>query len=299
LGFVIWDFSLDLTFVAKLTNTKCPENSDVLMFHKRYTDMPNESDKSALSTPAELAELTSRYINQFCRQAAFPSTVNMRIDRHRNDLENSDVQFRPVQAELDNRQLTIHLYEEPLMGISPLSLQGLLDMELARCQLELEPALYRVNFNKDIRPLFYVSGSGLNLVRHLVAHLEAGLKNLIAAQLVMEIGHREPLLYFCYHKIRPSMAEKENYQRLVPYDWIRALFVANKLKEFLPVTFLAQRDSVAELESHWWNCHAHILPEDKRILKTLFDLSNQNPVKHFSATLVELFKLMKSQFLIR
>lgn len=266
---------------------------------KRYTAMPKESDKSTISTSAELAEITSCCIDQFCRQAAFPSTVEMRIDRHRDDIKNSDVQIRPVQAELDNRQLTINLHEKPLIGISALALQGLLDMELARCQLELEPALYRVNFNKEIRPLFNVSGSGLNLVRHLVAHLDAGLKNLIAAQLVMEIGHSEPLLYFCYHKIRPSMAEKENYQRLVPYDWIRAIFVANKLKEFSPVAFLAERDSAAELESHWWNCHAHILPEDKRILKNLFVLSSQNPVKHFSATLVELFKLMKSHFLIR
>ncbi|CAB1077431.1 hypothetical protein D1AOALGA4SA_5220 [Olavius algarvensis Delta 1 endosymbiont] len=253
---------------------------------------------SKITTPAELAELAGHYLAEFCRQSSFPSTVDIRIDRHRKDMENSAVQIRPVHAALKNQQLTIHLYEEPLMGISPLALQGLLDMELARCQLELEPALYRVNFKKQIRPLFSVSGSGLNLVRHLVVHLETGVKNLIAARLVMEIGHGEPLLYACYYEITPSVVEKENYQRLVPHDWIRAVFLAKKSREFSPMALLAERGPAAELESFWWHCHTYIVPEDKRILKTLFDLSKQNPVKHFSETLVEMFKLVRSQLLM-
>jgi len=257
------------------------------------------SDNKTISTPAELAELTTRFIDQFCRQSAFPSTVRIQVNRHPQDMEPDTPQARPVHSILANQQLAVHLYEEPLMGISPLALQGWLDMELARRQLELEPALYRINFDKEIRPLLYLSGSGLHMIRHLVVHLETSLKNLIAARLVIEIGHCVALLYSYFYRITPSIVEKENYQRLVPYDWIRAIFLCKKNRGFAPVALLAEQGAAAELESYWWSCHAYMLPEDKRFLKTLFSLANQNPIQHFSETLVEMFKFVKSQRLIR
>jgi hypothetical protein len=133
----------------------------------------------------------------------------------------------------------------------------------------------------------------------MVVHLETSLKNLIAAQIVIEIGDSRPLLYYYTYKISPSVEEMENYQRLFPHQWIRAIFLCKKNKGFTPVALLADKGIAAELESYWWNCHAFLSPEDKRFLKTLFSLSNQNPVKYFSETLVEMFKLVKSQFLIR
>ena len=184
------------------------------------------------------------------------------------------------------------------MGISPLALQGWLNMNLARRQLELEPSAYRINFERKIRPHFNIVGSGLHLVRHMVAHLENSLKNLIAAQIVIEVGNSRPLIFYYTHKISPSVEEMENYQRLFPHHWIRAIFLCKKTKEFTPVALLADRGTAAGLESYWWKCHAYISTQDKRFLKTLFSLSNQNPVKYFSENLVEMFKFVKSQLLI-
>jgi len=261
--------------------------------------MEKNLDKSAISTPSELAKLTTRFIDQFCSRMAFPSTVDIQVNRHPKYDDHRSPQASPVHASLENQKLTIHLCDEALMGIPPLALQGWLDMELARRQLELEPSTYRVNFNREIRPLFSMSGSSLHLVRHMVAHLETGLKNLIAAQMVIEIGNSRSLLYYYTYKTNPSVEEMENYQRLFPHQWIRAIFLCNKNKGFTPVALLADIGIAAELESYWWNCHAFLPPEDKRFLKTLFSLSNQNPVKHFSKTLVEMFKFVKSQLLIR
>ena len=260
--------------------------------------MEKDLGKSTISTPAELAKLTTRFIDQFCSRMAFPSAVDIQIDRHPKGNDHRSSQVSPVHSSLENQKLTIHLCEEALMGISPLALQGWLDMELARRQLELEPSMYRVNFNKEIRPLLYTGGSGLHLVRHMVAHLETSLKNLIAAQMVIEIGNSRPLLYYYTYKISPSVEEKENYQRLFPHHWIRAIFLCKKNKGFTPVALLADKGIAAELESYWWDCHAYIAPEDKRFLKTIFRLSNQNPVKYFSETLVEMFKFVSSQLLI-
>ena len=260
--------------------------------------MEKNLDNSAISSLSELAELTARFIDQFCSRMAFPSTVDIRVDRHQKNNNQRSSHVSPVYARLENQKVTIYLRDEALLGIPQLALQGWLDMELARRQLELEPTTYRVNFDKEIRPLFYTGGSGLHLVRHMVVHLETSLKNLIAAQMVIEIGNGRPLLYYYTYKINPSIEETENYQRLFPHHWIRAIFLCKKNKGFAPVALLADKGIAAELESYWWDCHAYISPEDKRFLKTIFRLSNQNPVKHFSETLVEMFKFVKSQLLI-
>jgi hypothetical protein len=258
-----------------------------------------DSDKKTISTPSELADLTNRFVEQFCRQLAFPSTVDIRVERHQTVPGHNSSQVSTLNTTLKHQKLTLHLSEKELMGIMPLTLQGWLDMELARRQLELEPGMYRINFDREIRPLVTVAGAGVQLVRHLVMHLENSLKNLIAAHLVIEIGHSQPLLHALHHSINPSIAEKEDYQRLIPYHWIRALFLCNINKRFSPVALLADKGLGADLESYWWSCHAHILPEDKDVLKTLFRLSNQNPVKHFSETLVKMFKFVNARFLIR
>lgn len=261
--------------------------------------MEKDWGSSTISSPAQLAEHTRRFIDQFCKQVAFPSAVEIRVDRHCKENPSRPWQSSSLRASLENQKLTIHMCEASLMGISPLALQGWLDMELARCHMELEAALYRVNFNEKIRPHFYMAGSGLHMVRHLVAHLETGLKNLIAAQLVIEIGNGRALWHSYYHQISPSVADRENYQRVFPYHWMRALFLCNKNRGYTPVALLANKGIAAELESYWWNCHAYLASEDQRFLRTLFSLSNQNPVKHFSETLVEMFKFVKTQLLIR
>ena len=261
--------------------------------------MGTDLDNSTISTPAELAELAARFVDQFCSQMAFPSAMDIHIDRHPHDHINRSPQPSPLYTTLQHRKLTIHLNEKDLMGLSPLALQGWLGMELARCQLALEPLLYRINFNNDIRPLFSTAGSGTHLVRHIVAHLETGLKNLIAAQIVIDMGNGTPLLYYYTYKISPSIEEKQNYQRLFPHHWIRAIFLCKKNKGFAPVALMADKGIAAELVENWWKCHAYMTSEDKYFLETLFHLSNQNPVKHFSETVVEMFKLVKSQLLLQ
>ncbi|MGD1975151.1 MAG: hypothetical protein PVG73_13890, partial [Desulfobacterales bacterium] len=106
------------------------------------------------------------------------------------------------------------------------------------------------------------------------------------------------LLHYYTYRISPSAEEKENYQRLFPHQWIRAIFLCRKNKRFGPVALLADKGIAVELASYWWNCHAYISQEDKRFLETLFSLANQNPVKQFSDNLVDMFKFVKSQLFI-
>ena len=153
--------------------------------------MVKDLDNSIISTPSELAEFTTSFIEQFCSRMAFPSAWEILVNRHPKDDINRSPFAAPLYTTLENQRLTIHLYEKDLMGISPLALQGWLDMELARRHLQLETSVYRVNFDKEIRPLINISGSGLQMVRHMVAHLETGLRNLIAAEMIINLRSHE------------------------------------------------------------------------------------------------------------
>jgi hypothetical protein len=256
-------------------------------------------DQTPINSPAELAKLTDKFIDKFCSQIAFPPTLKILVERHTTDGNDCLLHNGPIYAKLEHQNLTIHLFEKALLGISSPALQGCLDMALALQQLELEPERYGFNFQKQFRPLFYISGSGLHMVRQIVAHLEAGLKNLIAAQMAIEIGHGKPLFYFYYHKINPSVEKKENYQRLLAHQWIRAIFLCNINKEFIPTALLNQTGIAPELESYWWSCHNYLSPEDARLLKALFIRSNQNPLKRFRETLLALFKMVNSHLLTK
>ncbi len=239
------------------------------------------------------------FIDQFCSQVAFPSEIDIQVADHPKEMDPRSSLISPLYATLDSQKLTIYLYPNALMGISPMALQGWLDMELARCQLALEPSMFRVNFDKKIRTIFNVSGSGHHIVRHMVAHLENSVKNLIAAQIVIDVGNSSPLLYYCYHKISPSIEDLNNYERLFPHQWVRAIFLCKKNKDYMPVAVLADSGISNELESYWWKCHRYLSTEDRQFLIALFKIAKQNPVKYFSDTMVEMFKLVKSQFLIQ
>ena len=260
--------------------------------------MKSDLDLSPISTPSQLKEMTADFIDQFCGQMAFPSGIDIQIADHPKEMDPPSSLINPLQVTLDTQKLRIYLYPEALIGISPLALQGWLDMELARCQLALEPSMYRVNFDKKIRTIFNVSGSGHHIVRHMVAHLENSLKNLIAAQIVIEIGNSSPLLHYCYHRINPSIEDGTNYERLFPHQWVRAIFLCKKNKDYMPVAALADSGLANELESYWWKCHRYLSTGDRQFLKALFNTAKQNPVKYFSDTMVEMFRLVTSQFLI-
>jgi hypothetical protein len=238
------------------------------------------------------------YIDQFCSKMAFPSEIDIQVADHSKEMDPRSSLVSPLHSTLDTQKLTIHLYKKALIGISPMALQGWLNMELARCQLVLEPSMYRINFDKKIRTIFNISGSGHHVVRHMVAHLENSLKNLIAAQIVIEIGNSSPLLHYCYHRINPSIEDGIDYERLFPHQWVRAIFLCKKNKDYMPVAVLADSGIANELESYWWQCHRYLSTEDRQFLKALFKIAKHNPVKYFSDTMVEMFTLVTSQFLI-
>lgn len=203
----------------------------------------------------------------------------------------------PIFSQMHDNRLTIHLCEEDLFGIPQLALQGWLDLELSGWMVKRQPELYRFNFRKEILPLFTVSGSAVQFIRHLVAHLEAGLQRFLATRMIIDLGHELPQLYYYFLKINRSPSDRECYRRMVPHHWVRADFLCKKFKVYLCVALLADQGFSIALKSYWWDCHTYVLPQDRALLEKLVAVPSLHAERSYSYQLVQIFAAVKRQLL--
>ncbi len=131
----------------------------------------------------ELQKYSRHFVNEFLREVEIYPPIVIDISfypshaAYQTEIKMSHL--GPVYSERQDNCLTIHVCEEALMGIPLLALKGWLDQELTCCLLKLQPEFYQFNFNKQILPLVPVSGSAVNLLRHMVEHLKYGLNRFI------------------------------------------------------------------------------------------------------------------------
>ena len=260
---------------------------------------------SRATTSGELRKWSQHFVNEFLKTTElypslvvnlsfYPTQAVYQTERKRSCLG-------PVHSEKQGNYLTIHLCEEGLKDIPLLALQGWLDQELTCYLLKLQSELYRFNFSKQILSRFPVSGSAVNLIRHVIEHLGLGLKRYIMTTMIIDLGHGFPQVYFYFFNINPSLEEKENYQRIIPHNWIRALFLCEKLKEFMSISLLADRNIgfSRDLKSYWWNYNEYLLLEDRSLLEKLSAIPNQYIKESFSYKLVEMFRKVQSHLFSR
>lgn len=178
----------------------------------------------------------------------------------------------PVISRQEGERTLVHLYGPGLMDIPIPALQGWIDLELAAVSLS-RLKTFKFNFNREIMPLMNVSGGAKQLIRYLVFNLESLVKRIQAVQLLLDMDHGLPLCAYYYIIISPSSDDMENYENLAPHRWTKAIFICKKCKEYNALIFLAQKGIFAELETYWWACHNYILPEDRRLMEELADIS--------------------------
>ncbi|PQP34600.1 hypothetical protein C6A37_06945 [Desulfobacteraceae bacterium SEEP-SAG9] len=174
----------------------------------------------------------------------------------------------PILSEKQENGCTIHLCEECLKDIPSMVLQGWLEQELTFCRQQRHEEFY-CNFRLNILPLFPVVGLAENHIRELVHHLESGLRRYRATNKILDLGMGANQVYLYFFKLNPADLPEERYQETVPFAWTRALFLAKKLREFMPIALLARRNIgfSRDLESSWWKYHEYLLPEDKTLRK--------------------------------
>jgi hypothetical protein len=265
--------------------------------------MPLPFDLSVTVSSVEvLSQLASRFIGEFEKRLSpdRPLDVDLVLHETRSGFTDPPTGCsRPmVLAKQEGTRTILHLCGPDLVGIPVSAFQGGLDLALAAVVLGRRKDEFQFNFRREILPLMNVSGTAKQVIRYLVFHLEAVVKQHKAVELVLDMAHGLPLCAYYYTLISPSNEDRENYGNLVPHHWTRAIFISKQCKEHTAVVFLAQQGIFAELEAYWWACHDYILPEDKRLMKELGRISNKTNPMGFSKRVVALFETIKSNLLM-
>jgi len=178
---------------------------------------------------------------------------------------------------------SLHLRACELVGRPSSVMEGGLALELAGMVLQNQPNRFRINFEREILPMFNVSGSAVQFFRRLVMHLETGLKRFAAAQLVIENGYGGHLFYYYYHTFQPSEEDRQHYHQLVPRRWMRAMYLAQKNAVWMPLTLLDEMGIASGLRELWRRCHDYLRPEDHQLLVELADIPRRMSDKSFAA----------------
>ncbi|MCG6881398.1 MAG: hypothetical protein LJE96_19920 [Deltaproteobacteria bacterium] len=265
--------------------------------------MPHPFDlNSTVSSMEELSSLVSRFVTEFETGLSLkhPLNVDLLLHQRRSGLADKHIDpSRPVVVtEQDGAETVLHLHESDLVGMPVSALQGGLYLELAAVVLGRQIEEFQFNFEKEILPLFNISGTALQVIRYLVFHLETIVKRVRAAQLVLDMDHGPPLCSYYYFTTSPSREESDSYEKLVPHDWTRAIFISKKCRMHAAITLLARQGIFAGLDVYWWACHDYFLPEDRRLMEELAEIAARFNQIGFSEQVVALFKTVKSALLV-
>jgi hypothetical protein len=98
----------------------------------------------------------------------------------------------------------------------------------------------------------------------------------------------------------PSSEDRDNYHRIIPHHWIRASFLCEKVREFVSISLLADRNIVfsRELKSVWWKHHGYLTDKDRILLEELAIVPDKYSDASYSVKLIEMFRKLQNYFFV-
>lgn len=258
-------------------------------------------NSSIISTRADLLHYASLYIEEFrnCSAGTLLPKIALSLQREtidRSFKRNLFEDRRPGILE-HNQQLVLNLCVEKLLGMPPRAFQGWLDLEIFSFVIKKQPELCRFNFQKDILPLFNVSGSAAQFIRYLIHQLDLGLRQAMATEMVLNVGHGLALVYYYYYSVAPAEVDKKNYRRFLPHLWLKAIYLSKKFGDFTSVYLLSRSGTNSAVKQYWWRCYDHITSDDRTLLESMASASDRYSEKPFAFRLIEMCKLIKTSLL--
>ncbi len=215
-------------------------------------------------------------------------------------METARVFRGPVYAERRGDRFTIHICEEDLKDIPYPALQGWMEFETMRCMQSLQPEYARINFKKHIFPLMPVTGLAENHLLELVRSIEAGLRKHLATRTLTHMGGGVQQAHFYFFRLNPMAEDHQVYEKALPHAWTKALFLCRKFRELVPIFWLAHKniEFSQNLASFWWKAHDYLTPEDRTFLEEFSSIPHGFVDAPYSHTVIELFKKVKSKYLV-
>jgi hypothetical protein len=263
--------------------------------------MSNIENASVITTSADLLNYASLYIEDIRNRSVGTYLPEIALSLHRGTIDrpfkrNVLEDRKPAILE-HNQNLILNLYAENLFGMPPLAFQGWLDLEIFSHVIQKQPELHRFNFQKDILPLFNVSGSAVQFMRYLIHKLELGLRQILAAEMILNAGHGLALVYYYYYCLTPAEEDKQDYRRFLPHLWLKAVYLSKKFGDFTSVCLLSRSGTNSALKQYWWRCHDHFTSSDRTLLENMVSTSYRYSEEPFAFRLVEICKLVKTNVL--
>jgi len=260
------------------------------------SDAPRIEDDQTLETHAR------DFIEAFSHRTGRPFQSRLKIEirppanRHAED---EDAAIRPpVVIRMPNNEPVLYLRADNLLGQPASVMEGGLAMELAGMVLQQQPDNFRLNFEREILPLFDTAGSAVQFLRRLVMHLETGLKRFKAAQLAIDAGYGAYLFYYFYHTLQPSDEDRRHYTHLTPHRWMRAMYLAQKNSVHMPLTLIDEMGTASGMREFWQSCHGYLMPEDVALLVELAEIPGRLADRSFAKQVAAMFKKIMVKLLI-
>lgn len=203
-----------------------------------------------------------------------------------------------LQVRAINGGLTLQLNPSVLREIPRISLKGWIEMEAAVFVISQSRYFKDFNFSTNILPLFPLSGSAVQFIRRIVSHLETVLKRVAATRMLMDLRRGDPQFYYHYYTIGSSATEAGDYRCMLPHQWTRALFLANKCKQYAPAALLDTSGMLPGIRSFWWEGHSFLNAEDRVTMEAMAEIATTDSAEQFSARVKELFRVVRTRLLI-
>jgi len=258
--------------------------------------------RTQVTDSQQLRELASLFVEEFLNKVGVDlrPVVNLFFQEEQKEAHAAQQKVaEPIKSKIENGELLIHFSEKDLEGIPVLALQGWLDWELGSFLLALQTERFRYNYSKLIQPLFPLSGSAGNVVRDFVHRLESGLKSHLVTKIAIHADHAMAQFYFHFFRLHSDPEEVEDYCLFAPHSWSRLLFLADRLKEYMPVCLLDQQGVFPHLKSFWWSLHEFLAQKDRHMLEELAEIPVRFNGEPYPLQLLEMFKVSKVGFVDR
>lgn len=256
--------------------------------------MPHTTATASRAASQRLAHRARAVVEAYFRPPTLPPQVHIRVLAPPDPRDSVDgfLSPEPVIWSSGADGVTLQIRTRDPGSFPPAVLEGGVMLALTGYLQSLPAGAFVFNFRRQILRTYPVTGSAVQVIRHLVHHLEEAVKRSLAVESCVAEGRARNLASYFFHWVTPSPDGGRHYEHALPHAWMRALLLARLCVQFLPLTRLDGRSAVSGLRSFWWDCHPWLLSEDRDLLEALSVVVGRDPLSSFASQVTTAFEFL-------
>lgn len=205
---------------------------------------------------------------------------------------------RTLLCREDNGALAVHIHKSRAYEMPFEVFGAVLDLELALFVLSRSPETFAFNFKKKILVEIPLTGSALQILRHMIWLVEIALKHRAATRLLLNLGRGRGQVQRHFFDTSPCTRDRDDYERLEDRAWVRCLYMCRKAEAYLSADLLEKAGACSGLLAHWDQCHDFILPYDRLFLERAAGVPARVPATDHAGRVHAIFTEIRTHFSI-